>query len=431
MNSFVPPRQKEIFHKQQLQFWFRGLAFLLVLSSCTSVPVRKDSHISHSTPAPAPAIRPFIDTWNNIHIFQTFDFNISDPASLADRYDFVWGADIKHVAAFRSGNPNIFISYYIPFREDWGTFTNNKTYHSLAYWKTIHPDWILYKCDQTTPARDPGNPYVPLDFANSAVVAWQVETYAQPASISGYDGIAADNLALQNLSGACGVYIHGRWVQRYTGRLDDPQWRADIIMWLTRMQQALHHLRRPLALIPNISLEALPLYDPVWQQVVNHVDGLLDEGGFTYYGSGYMTGSAWVRRIQFMETVQQQHKPYYIINQFRSVGHAQIQWALASYLMGKEHTAALFISTLQGYGGDTWYSEYGALIGSPLGLMYQAQNVYFRNYSHGLSIVNRSATNTYAVTLTSGISYSDLYGCPVGQTVKLPPHSGLVLLSTF
>ena len=43
--------------------------------------------------------------------------------------------------------------------------------------------------------------------------------------------------------GACGVYINGQWVQRYTGQLDDPRWRIDIINWLTWMQQALHHLR--------------------------------------------------------------------------------------------------------------------------------------------------------------------------------------------
>jgi hypothetical protein len=83
--------------------------------------------------------------------------------------------------------------------------------------------------------------------------------------------------------------------------------------------------------------------DPLIQQVVSNNDGIEDEEGFTRYGDGYLTGSAWLQRIQLIESVQKQHKPYYIINQFPSVGHAEIQWALASYLMGKEHSAALFI----------------------------------------------------------------------------------------
>src|SRR5260370_964351 len=167
------------------------------------------------------------------------------------------------------------------------------------------------------------------------------------------------------------------------------------IIWLTQMQQALHPLRQPLALIPNFSIDGLSPSDPLTQQVISHIDGLEDEEGFTRYGDGYLTGSAWLQRIQLIESVQQQHTPYYIINQFPSVGHAGIQWALASYLMGKEHSAALFISTIQGYGADLRYDEYNIQIGSPKGPMYQTQNVYMRDYSHGLSIVNPSATDSY------------------------------------
>jgi len=71
---------------------------------------------------------PFIDTWNNIHLFQSFDYKISDPTAVANCDDFVWGAELDHVAAIRRGNPNM-----------------------------------------------------PLDFANPALLSWQIQTYAQPA----------------------------------------------------------------------------------------------------------------------------------------------------------------------------------------------------------------------------------------------------------
>lgn len=432
-------------------------AFLLIMTSCSSPRNTNDQGINSTptsqsttvifptchqsscdTPTPAtvtgsvPGIRPFIDTWNNIHLFLSFDYKISQPSAIANHYDFVWGADTDDVSAFRSSNPKMFITYYIPFNRDNGTFSDKGARHDLSYWKGVHPDWILYQCDRVTPAYEYSDPNIPLDFTNSAVVSWQVQTYAQPASASGYDGIDADNLNLQNLFGACGIYKKGKWVQRYTGQVNDPQWLADVITWLTQMQQALHSLPHPLALVPNLSLSPLSPGDPQVQQVLKHVDGVLDEGGFTLYSHGYLTDQNWLQGIQFIQSVQEMHKPYYIVNQYplSSVNSNEIQWALASYLMSKEHLAALFISTSQGYGGDTRYDEYNAPIGSPLGEMYQGQNVYWRDYSNGIVAVNPSATHTYTVSISvpPGKHYVDLYGNRIGQATELPPHSGIVLL---
>jgi hypothetical protein len=427
-------------YSRQLPCWSIGFALLLILSSCTLAPTKKDNDPPHITPTPVTptpgissgvSLRPFVDTWNNIHPFLTFDYQISDPATIAKYYDFVWGARIKHVAAFRSGNPNIFITYYIPFHIDWGTFTDAHAAHDVTYWKKVHPDWILYQCDRATPAYH--DAIVPLDFANPAVVSWEVKTYAKPASRAGYDGIAVDNLVLGNRYHACGVFVKGKWVRLYTGQINDPQWRTNVITWLARMQKALHSLQHPLALIPNIAFDVLSPADPQMQQLVDHIDGLVDEGGFTSYGRGaYLTGYNWWQRVQFMVNLQKQHKPYFLIDLFPSVGPAEIQWALASYLMGKGHTVGLFISTPKGYGSDVRYSEYNAQIGTPLGAMYQSQGVHFRNFSHGLSIVNSSATTTHVVTLNPGpgYSYTDLYGNTASQTVTLIPNSGLVLLRT-
>jgi len=382
-------------------------------------------------PADAPGLAQFIDTWDNIHLFQSFDYQISNLAAAAKHYDFVWGAKVNHIAAIHSGNPKMYISYYLPFHRDGGAFADSSAYHDLSYWQANHPDWILYKCDRVTPAYEFGNPNMPLDFANPALVSWQVRTYALPASERGYNAIAADNVGLQNLYQACGVYVNGKWVQRYTGQPDDPRWRADIVTWLTRMQQALHDLQHPLALIPNLALGDLSPDDPLVQQLLSHIDGVLDEDGFTNGGKSYLTGNDWVQKIQFMETVQGLYKPYYVVNQFSSsIGPQEVQWALASYLMGKEHIASVFISSYQEYGADTRYNEYNAQIGSPQGTMYESQGVYWRDYTKGFSIVNASATEGYTITLNPKRLYIDLNGRPVGQSVTLTPHSGIVLLTS-
>jgi len=271
---------------------------------------------------------------------------------------------------------------------------------------------------------------VPLDFSNSAVINWQVQTYAVPADIAGYDGIAADNVDLGNWGDACGIYRNGTWVQLYTGQQeDDPGWQNNIISWLTQMQNALHALNPPLALTVNSSFADIPATDPLVQEMVDHVDAIGEEGGFTLQGSGYLTDSAWVQHIAFITSVQAQGKGYYSENQFPSVGKQEIQWALSSYLMGKGHTEDISINGIQQYGSVSWHQEYSAQIGSPSGAMYQNQQVYWRSYSNGLVIVNPSSTQVYTITMPSGVNYVDLYGNSVGSTINMPIHSGMVLLN--
>jgi hypothetical protein len=419
------------------------LLLCIALSGCgqaaqnTASSTQKTGQPVNSTPVPCTqsnchGIRPFIDTWNNIHLEQVFSYNINNPATIAKYYDFVWGADQNQLAAFRAGNPNIMLSYYMPFHRDSGTFTNmdlGKS-HDLAYWKNLHPDWILYQCDRTTPAYEDNDPNMPLAFANPALVDWQVQTYAQPASEAGYDALAADNVNLENLYGACGYYQNGKWVQRYTGQSDDPQWRADVVSWATRMQNALHALKHPLALIINFGLGSISPNDQYVQQLIHHTDGILDEGGFTNYGNGYITDNNWVQLVNLIKEVQSLKKPYYTIDEFstKNLSHDQIQWALSSYLMAKEHLATVFISSNQQYGSDLRYPEYNANLGTPEGEMYKDQLVYWRKYSNGLVVVNPSSSSSYSIQLNG--SYVDSYGNHPGKSLTLQPHSGMLLLNS-
>ena len=415
-----------------------SLLLFLSLASCNTTPDTKGNVIGTPTwmltPATTysslPGTRPFIDTWNGIHPFQSFDYNIDNPSASAPYDGFVWGASPDKVAAFRSTNPAIFLSYYFSFFRDSGIFGNQDARQSLAYWQKAHPDWILYQCDRKTPAYEDGLPNVPFNFTNPAVISWEVQAYAVPASENGYDAIAADNVNMENLIGACGYYQNGKWVQRYTGEINDPRWSADIATWITKMQHALRLLPHPLALIPNLGLSpSFSSGDPALEQIVSHVDGILDEGGFTKYAQGYLTGNQWLQKVQFIQSVQQSHKAYFIENEFPSVGGNEIQWALASYLMCKEHVAYIAITGPQEYGVYLHYQEYDARIGTPLGNMTEKQQVYWRSYTHGLSLVNPSPDTTYTVTLPSGENFVDLYGNKIAQKVTLPPHSGLVLLT--
>ncbi len=370
-----------------------------------------------------------IDASNNIHTFLTFSYNVNDPASIAKAYDFVWGAETYQVQGFRASNPNIMLSYYIPYNRDVGAYgqADLAKQHDLNYWRSNHPDWVLYKCDGSTPAYLDDNT-IPLDISNPDVVNYQMQNGAIPASQNGYDALATDNVNLENTTGACGFYHGGQWIQRYSGNTDDPQWRSDILGWMTRLQEALHALPHPMALVPNLSLAPLSPGDPFAQQIADHVDAILDEGGFTQYGQGYLTDNAWLQTVQYIKSVQQRQKPYYILNEVPDTGNDQMQWNIASYLMAKERYSAIFIAHNQDYGSDKRYNEYNTQIGAPTGEMYSGQSVYWRNYSGGVVVVNPSGSNSYTVSAPAG-NFSDMYGNHVGQSFTMPPHSGMVLLN--
>ena len=411
--------------KLLLPGWFAAMMSILLLSS-TGMASSRSIQAADTTPR-----FNYVDTWNNIHTFLMFDGYITNSAAVAPRYDFVSSAKWYNVSQYHTTNPNMFLTYYIPFHRDDGTFKSSLDILSLSQWKKIHSNWILYKCDRKTPAYEFGDPAMPLDFSNPAVMNFQMQTYGIPASEFGYNGITVDNLNMENLFGACGTYQNGKWVQRYSGKYNDGRWEQDVVNWVSAMQQALHSLPHPMAMILNLGYgPSLTPTSPLIQQILTHSDGILDEAGFTHYGSYFLTDQYWVQAIQLSNIEQNQGKPFYIVDNFPVLNRANMQWALSTYLMAKGHYCNVFISTTQNYGIDAWHSEYSAQIGSPIGAMYANQKVYWRNYTHGVTIVNPSSKSTFKVTLNSSFSYVDLYGNAVGLTVVLPPHSGIVLLTS-
>jgi hypothetical protein len=116
------------------------------------------------------------------------------------------------------------------------------------------------------------------------------------------------------------------------------------------------------------------------------------------------------------------------INEVSSVTNDEVQWALASYLMSKEHASGIFVSGVQQYGSDLWRSEYTAAIGAPCGAMQSTQGAYARTFKTGLAIANPGKGGV-TFTLPSG-TFTDLYGAKQGASVSLAAGAGIVLLAS-
>jgi hypothetical protein len=385
-----------------------GLVYLLVLA-----PVGPPSHLP--------------DTTTNIHIALPFNYNISSLSNERGKVDLVIGS------GWATEPVGVLNTYYYPYERDQSCDVPPHC-QTLAWWKAHHPDWIEYRCDRSTPAYEFEDPNVPLDIANPAVLNWMMQIYLAPALQAGYQGIAFDNVSLTNDKGQrCGHYSpRGSWVQQYSGASMDPAYQRTVLAWAHTMSSRIH--REFPGKVVAMNFEFVGALPSESYQMYHYMDIDEDEQGFTMWGSSpshYLSDNAWLDNMHAIQYLLSLGHGYFSINQepvkFDQVTDAQVQWALANYLLVKSAASYLYICGVQEYGYLLIRQEYSAQIGVPIQSMYASQDVYQRGFTHGLALVNPSSSHAYVVSLPD--PHHDLYGHMVGSQVMLPPHSGLVLLN--
>jgi hypothetical protein len=360
--------------------------------------------------------------------------HITDPTSLQGKVDYVWNWNTGGAA----GLPSVYKGFYYPYDRDDSTNWDAKA-HTITWWKANHPDWIEYRCDRTTVAYEFGDTsYVPLDITNPAVLQYLQQTYYAPTLSSGtYQAIAFDNPDFDN-SGSwtgqrCGHYAaNSSWVQQFSGTSSDPAYRQAILTWAQTMRDWMH------AQFPKSTFNVNFSYDNTWPTdsdvLLSAIDIDLDESGFTNGNSGHpgaYTDGTWYALAIHLQKYLAQGKGWFDLNRepvsdFSSVTNAQVQWALANYLLVKNNASFVFVAGPQ-YGYLQLRAEFAAPVGSPTESFHQSQGVYVRGFTGGVAFVNPSSTTSYTVML-SGVHH-DLYGNAVSGSVTLAPASGLVLLN--
>ena len=176
-----------------------------------------------------PSSASWINSSVGIHSFLTFDSKttVENIQHYAQKIDYVWGASITNIQHWRSSpNPNVVLSYYMPFSRDPTPHPTGTPPTSLPWWRKHHPELILYRCDRKTPAWECfagegcSHVSVPLDLTNPDTLKYQMQVGVIPASKAGYNAVALDNYGLSNTWSACGSYKgkNGGWVQLYNVR---------------------------------------------------------------------------------------------------------------------------------------------------------------------------------------------------------------------
>lgn len=425
------------------------------------------SGTSVATPAPpaaptvAPATTAFMpSSWGKISAFQVFDDTgngyITQGAASANgwRYSAIWGSRNNIGTSWLNSNASLQTGYYNALETDESSTGWGAIGHSLSWWQSNHPDWVLYACTAsgsvtTGPAWVPGlSTNVPLDIHNPAVVQYQVRLMANYAHELGYRALAIDEATFwQADEGAgsgsygCGIYQNGSFVRRYSG-VTDPNWVADVVQWVkiahsiltTDPTIATYHLK----LIVNHPAGSLSANETTF---LANVDADLDETGYSSYGN-YKSGSAstFVMRTNWA-TYAQQHGVAVLMNDNwgpLSVTTPLLDYSIATYLMGNQQAESLFASPGSGYGLEQWHSQYQTALGTPCGAYYGGSNydsaspsVYYRRFANAIVVVNGGSGSASEVAhLPTGHTYTDILGRAVSSPLTIGTNDGYVLLTS-
>lgn len=369
-----------------------------------------------------------------------------------------------------------------------------------AWWRAEHPTWILYR---KSPAVEENvawwghAPQMPLDLTNPAVldeVLRHVDRFL--SSSSAYSVVSLDVVNLVNYQGATGISRDGVTVTplfsgeqmydrlrcAYAHGYCDFRWTQAVLAWLHRFGDEMH--ARSQRLVVNLQysgsappIEFIPPDNPELNEMFQVVDGVFDEAGFTFGHARQSPGTCTAWRYDgehtydaanpyfclgrsdmtaltmwsdyafgYMASVQGLQKPYYTKNAFPpasgsdTVTQDEEEWALASYLMAKQHHASLYVTRDLPSGDDCATPDYAqtlaTAIGHPCGppLITPGGHILSRQFQHGLVLVNPSAlTPEPDVFLLGSRRYYSWggakYNVPVGGSVAIPFQSGRVLWS--
>lgn len=394
-----------------------------------------------STSLVQPANTSFLpSSWGKIGTFQIFDETnngtISSSAAAAHgmRYSSVWGARPDLARTWRNANSGLKSSYYFIAVTDFGTAAWGGLGHSLSWWQANHPTWVLYACTSSgvpthTPAYVSVLKNIPLDFHNPAVAQYQAATAGRYATAKGYTALAADEVTYWPAgSGGAGYYPCGTWsgstfVRRYSSKTDRT-YGTDMVNWVKTVHSYIRSNYPGLKLIANHPGSGLSANE---MTLLANTDAVMDESGFTDYGRPYKisvaTEATWMRYAQ-------QHGVSVMINQdwgsASSINAQQIDYSVATYLLGNEQSAAAFISSHTGYGTEVWRPEYATEIGAPCGEYYGGPTIFYRRFANAIVVVNASGVNV-SVSLPAGHKYTDLEGRSIRP---LGPYDGYVLKTT-
>lgn len=433
----------------------------------TPTPTAAPTPTPMQTYYPADPVSDIGSTYGKIGLAQIFDYepsygtNIPSAQAQADagRYNFVWGSwdtqnDPSRVTAWRSGNSSILVSRYYIIEEDNELLSG----HTAQWWQQNHPDWILYACNSSGQmtsdyAYNPGDgfPDVALNFENPAVQQYQYQNLIAYTQQNGYTTLALDqvipndfmtgigtpgNASTVNSSEyACGTRNSDGSANIIYSSKTDPKFGSDVANWVAGAYQAAHTAGLTVAINHPPGNQS----NPNEATLLSNTDILLDEGGFSAYGSTQTNANTYLIAYKAMETAQARGKAVVDIDRWGYDGQSpspnHVEYGVATYELANEGDLDLYqtakIGPGTGYGAEYYYQMYQTVLGPPCtAAQYAGGAIYYRRFASGLVVANVGSTSAQTFNLPSNHTYTDVNGRPVSNPLSINSIDGYVMVTS-
>ena len=316
-------------------------------------------------------------------------------------------------------------SFYYPMDRDL-----DKT-HTMDWYKANHPDWAVYKCDQTSPA--PVFIYnwgfnTPLDVTNPEVRNYVINEHVAPAIAEGRKVIALDNVSLNNDSNRCGVWQNGQWKPLYSGEKQDPAYANAVLDYLGWLSREIHARGGLLALNAKVNFTS----PEQTRKLVALGDIWLEEAAFTRDCQGRVSDDYWKTKFELSRWAAAR-MPW--IDSDKSCANPgemtadEAQWVVGNFLLVRERQSYLsVIHDGDGKGVIHYPATLNPPVGRPAGEPFAIDGGWARKYERGLVVVNPSSKNTLRYGLPEG-EWTDAAGEPVSRELSLAPSTARVLIA--
>jgi Hypothetical glycosyl hydrolase family 15 len=288
---------------------------------------------------------------------------------------------------------------------------------SYAQASADHPAWLL-RDRAGRPIRCLGFPYLwAMDIGNRDFQqAWASEV-AHELRTQGWDGVFIDNV-----NPTLRYYHNPADVARYPG---DKAYAAAVTSALAQIVPKIHAAGK----LAMANIGSWPNYRATATRWLRYLDGAMDERFAKFApapGRGYRSQGEWSTELSILRQVQRQGKWFLGITQSSNGDVRAERFGWATMLLGAEGHATFALQDDANYGVETWFSDYEAPLGHPLGPVRELRSagVYRRSFSHGLVLVNPTARPR---TVRLGGPYSG-DGLRHATSATLPPHTGLILV---
>ena len=125
-----------------------------------------------------------------------------------------------------------------------------------------------------------------------------------------------------------------------------------------------------------------------WTSYLTWLDGAMHEGWAVDWPNRYRDDAIWEQQMTLAEQTQAMGKFIILVSQGTQDDVELQKFAFASYLLVNQGKAAFRYAASGNYSEAWTYADYNYNLGVPLGPRYKEGDAWYRNYSHGLVMVN-------------------------------------------